>query len=279
MSTNGAAFLTVGHVTSDLIAGSEVPGGSALYSAVQARALGAQTRLLTAATGSWPGRPLVEGVDLHALRTSETTTFEYLSVTPRLARLRAAARPLTPGDLPPGWARSEIALLCPVFAEVEPSFAEALSADVLGIGAQGWMRRLGPGDRVERGPWRDPGRALEQADVVFFSVDDADDADRVAARLGRRVGTVILTRGAEGCSVFLPDRRIDVPAFPALEIDPTGAGDVFAAAYLIAAWEGAAPREAATFAGAAAAFAVEGPGVSGIRGREAIAARRGGVSV
>jgi sugar/nucleoside kinase (ribokinase family) len=43
-------------------------------------------------------------------------------------------------------------------------------------------------------------------------------------------------------------------------VDPTGAGDAFAAAYLIALDEGADPWQAARFAAAAASFVVEAVG-------------------
>jgi sugar/nucleoside kinase (ribokinase family) len=85
---------------------------------------------------------------------------------------------------------------------------------------------------------------------------------------------VVLTRGARGATIFTDASREHVPAAPAREVDPTGAGDVFAAAFLVAIHEGASPREAAELAAAAAACAVEAPGVAGIRGRATIEARR-----
>ena len=58
------------------------------------------------------------------------------------------------------------------------------------------------------------------------------------------------------------------PAFPVREVDPVGAGDVFAAAYLVAYHESRDPVYAATWASCAASFAVEAPGVAGIPTRE-----------
>ena len=48
------------------------------------------------------------------------------------------------------------------------------------------------------------------------------------------------------------------------EVDPTGAGDVFAASFVIGLHQRGDPVWAADFACAAAAFAVESPGLSGI---------------
>jgi len=68
------------------------------------------------------------------------------------------------------------------------------------------------------------------------------------------------------------------PTRPAHEVDPTGAGDVFAAAFLIRLREtaqsptGEDPWEAARFANVVASFSVEGPGVSAIPRREQVEA-------
>ena len=55
-----------------------------------------------------------------------------------------------------------------------------------------------------------------------------------------------------------------MPAWPSQEQEPTGAGDVFAATFLLALQEEKEPLEAAQFAACAASFVVEGPGVTGV---------------
>ena len=66
-------------------------------------------------------------------------------------------------------------------------------------------------------------------------------------------------RGAELCHRGVW-RRID--AFPAAAVDPTGAGDVFAAAFLIRYRETGDPWEATRFAACAASFIVESEGLA-----------------
>lgn len=275
MSTRPPSFLAIGHVTTDLVGGKEVLGGAALYSASQALALGLRVRVLTAARGDWSGHRLLSGTEAHLLESEATTTFDYETVVgKRRGRLTAVARPLGPADLPPEWAESEIAFLCPVFHETSPAFAGILRPRLLGLAPQGWMRRRGPDGAVERAPWTEAESALARASAVFFSEEDAADADGLASSWARHAPLVVLTRGARGATIFTDASREHVPAAPAREVDPTGAGDVFAAAFLVAIHEGASPREAAELAAAAAACAVEAPGVAGIRGRATIEARR-----
>jgi len=55
-------------------------------------------------------------------------------------------------------------------------------------------------------------------------------------------------------------------------VDPTGAGDVFAAAFMIRLIETDDPCQAAQFANTVASFSIEGPGVSGIPMRHQVEA-------
>jgi len=109
---------------------------------------------------------------------------------------------------------------------------------------------------------------LAHATVVLPSGDEArlltgqdDDADACRALLQRGVKIVALKRGAAGSTLFTEDGQIDVPGFPVAEVDPTGAGDCYAAglaAGLLWGWD---LKDAARFANAVGALAVtqQGP--------------------
>ena len=71
---------------------------------------------------------------------------------------------------------------------------------------------------------------------------------------GRKL--VVQKRGASGSRFFTKEGIVDVPSFKAKELDPTGAGDTFDAALLVALIEGKPLEEAGRFANAAGAFAV-----------------------
>jgi sugar/nucleoside kinase (ribokinase family) len=70
------------------------------------------------------------------------------------------------------------------------------------------------------------------------------DVRSAASHLASLGTTVVVTRGAAGATAIEPDgRTVDVAAPLAAVGDPTGAGDLFAAAYLWADLAGAALAE------------------------------------
>ena len=86
--------------------------------------------------------------------------------------------------------------------------------------------------------------------IVANSLDQA--IDTLLTERPERI--VVVTRGAEGCSVYTSGRRIDVAGFPAEEIDPTGAGDCFDAGFITALLQGKTVAEAAQLGNACGAL-------------------------
>jgi 2-dehydro-3-deoxygluconokinase len=78
-----------------------------------------------------------------------------------------------------------------------------------------------------------------RADVVFVGDDEAGtlfgagDARELAGLILRRADQeLVLKRGSGPASVLTLDGEVSAPALPAVVVDPTGAGDAFAAGYL-----------------------------------------------
>jgi len=78
------------------------------------------------------------------------------------------------------------------------------------------------------------------------------------------INIVILTRGAEGSILYWRGKEFIFSAFKTEEKDPTGAGDVFAAAFLVKYYQTDDPIESSRFANCVASFAVEEKGTTGI---------------
>lgn len=249
-----------------------MPGGPSLYSARQALALGASVLLVTNLSPDYPAGALA-GVDLVPSTCGDVPRYvnTYDPEGNRQQRLLATGAPLAPA--PSLFEGADAALLAPAFHELDN--APAPGPTLLGVSLQGVLRDL-DGDRII--PRADPLTAclpmVLPGACCFFSEEDTADPLALAAAIARRGATAILTRGYRGAIRFEPDGTITRrDAYPADVVDPTGAGDAFATAYVIRLAETADPDAAFTFALVAGALAVEKTGLDGIPTRHDIEAR------
>jgi sulfofructose kinase len=115
-----------------------------------------------------------------------------------------------------------------------------------------WVHVDHVGYRAVRGDVRlsvDGGNPIPDLDVsrVDLYAPNHDD--------GRRATITVITRGADGCTAYLGDERLDVPGYPVDDVVSTlGAGDVFHGALLAALARGLDLADALTKANAAAAL-------------------------
>jgi sugar/nucleoside kinase (ribokinase family) len=267
----GVDLLVVGHVTRDEIAGGVRLGGAASYAARAAARLGYETALVTVAP---PDDPLLEPLrhaphlSLHCLPSEVMTTFALAyAAGQRQLWLRRRARPLVPGDIPPEWRRPRVAYVGPIAGECDLAFAQGLGASFLGAGIQGWLRRTSEDGRVEPEQLTETPHAEMPLpfDVAIVSAEDHPDAEAAARRLAR---TVAITRGARGARLIAETECLEIPAAPAREVDPTGAGDVFGVVLTLELAQGKSLAGAGRAAAAAAARVVEGPGLGTLSGSE-----------
>ncbi len=264
-------LLVVGHVTRDEIVGGVRLGGAASYAARAAACLGYETALVTVAP---PDDPLLEPLrrsprlSLHCVPSEVMTTFALgYAAGQRQLWLRRRARPLVPGDVPPEWRQPRVAYIGPVAGECDLPFAHSLGALFLGAGIQGWLRRTGEGGRIEPAPLAETPEAETRPpfDVAIVSEEDHPDAEGAARRLAR---TVAITRGARGARLIAETECLEIPAAPAREVDPTGAGDVFGVVLTLELAQGKPLAVAGRAAAVAAARVVEGPGLGTLSGSD-----------
>jgi len=106
--------------------------------------------------------------------------------------------------------------------------------------------------------------------------DGRDRANMLLSSWSRIVPLVVVTCGASGAVLFR-DGQVpqEFPGYPAHEVDPTGAGDVFAAAFLVKLYRTGDALLAMDFANRVAACSIEQVGVDGIPTSQAVLARFG----
>ncbi len=258
-------YLLIGHVANDVASdGRIVIGGTVTYASVAAKRLGWKPIVVTAATADFQRPSYLDSMDWSILPSSHTTTFknEY-GPHGRTQVIGPVARAIAAADIPTNCRRADVVHLCPIAQELDHSLV-ALFPDSLRVGTpQGWLRRWNADGVVSLGEWRGAEEILPQLDAAVVSIEDIHGNWSLAERWADQIPVLVVTQDKEGCMLFDNGEKRSIPARPACVIDPTGAGDVFAAAFFIRLQETADGVDAACFANVAASMALERLGPAG----------------
>lgn len=237
-------------------------GGQAANFCAWTAALGEHARLVTRIGDDESGRRLVadlesRGVDVRAVWAGEPTGAIAVVIGPdgrrTMATQRGASVGLSPDDLDDSWFRDARLLFVPAYSLFVEPLASATRAAIRVVrDAKGMLAvDLSSAAGLEVfGPSRMAYVLARLAPELLFATEH--EADTLAVPLESLAQVPVLKRGALGCRVF----GRDIPAPEVRALDPTGAGDAFAAAFCVAWLRGAAPVEAAEQAVAAASQSV-----------------------
>jgi sugar/nucleoside kinase (ribokinase family) len=108
--------------------------------------------------------------------------------------------------------------------------------------------------------WAVDAAALRGVGAVAVGEEDLVDQGDLLDRLVAAVPIVAFTHGKRGCEVIVRGKTSRVGVFATSEVDPTGAGDTFAAGFFFGLARGDAPVDAARLGAAAASIVVEARG-------------------
>lgn len=275
-SETSPEFIAIGHASRDLLPdGSWRLGGGVAYAGVTASRLGLRVGVLTSAppdvlSAMHDELPNAAIINVPA---TEATTFENIyDATGRRQFLRARAAALTLDHLPPVWTSAGIILLAPLAQEVDPAFVQAVPRALAAAAPQGWLRRWNAQGAISPGPLDVASELLPHLRALILSRDDLllpdadseqkEQADAIIATWASQVPLVAVTRGADGADLYVDGGPAEsFPGVSAREVDPTGAGDIFAAAFLCWLDRVGDPRAALDFANHVAACSIERMGV------------------
>ncbi len=267
-------YVAVGHVTVDVMPDRERrAGGTVLYSALQAARLGFAATIVTRGAPAEIEAllaPFAAELELIVQPAERTTTLEtHGAGAARRQRVLAWAGPVDLAGLPPG----EILHLAPVAAELTGRADGGWP--FVGLTPQGFARRWDSDGAVIGGCPADAALAMiaGRCDAVVLSEAERADCAALVARALAAGATVAVTAGGGATELIdaagssrLPVRRLAAP------VDDLGAGDVYAAAFFAALYDGEDAPGAARIAHAAAALRVQGTGAAAIAHAEEIQA-------
>ena len=266
-------YLVIGHITKDLLDGSFAVGGTVTYSGLTARNLGRRVGVVTSASPDLDLTAALPGIEVVSVPSSVTTAFQniYYDGT-RQQVIKAVAEKIPAKAIPPQWHHSSIVQLGPLTQELDEEVIHLFKGSLIGVTPQGWMRQWDKEGRVSPVVWAAPEKVLPFAMVLVLGEEDVGGDMGLIQEYVELTEIVVVTAGWKGSTVYHRGQRRYFPAREVIEVDPTGAGDVHAAAYLVRLEETGDPWEAAHFANCVASFSVEQPGVKGIPSRQQVEA-------
>lgn len=174
-------------------------------------------------------------------------------------------------DIPPGAFKADALLVGPVLQDIDLSILAARRSGLLMLDVQGILRYLTSANQVVERMESDVAMAIRHCDILKLNTREAklitstghiDTALKKLYLLGPNL--IIITNASKGAHIYDGARfiHLSTPKLPV--IDPTGAGDTFAAAFLLGYLDSCDPVIAGQFAVTAAALSTRGFGTSAI---------------
>jgi 1D-myo-inositol 3-kinase len=269
-------------------------GGTAAYTSLTAAKLGKKVGVL--ATGGpgvkeeWLRELRAHKIDLGGLvRTEDTLRFEHsYSGEKAIHRIEGSGSVIDFRDVPRAFMKSRCFHFGPLFNDIayKMIYEVAKLGGLLSLDPQGYLRRKrSNGEVVLVDHWPDAAKVLRSVDVLKGSEEEAhaitgeEGLKQMAKALHLRLEEgsdlgpkiVLITRGKRKSALYSHGKFSLIPSIPPDEFrDPTGAGDVYAGAFLMEYVRTGDAESSAYFASAAASLAVEKVGFEGLRGRDSV---------
>lgn len=174
-------------------------------------------------------------------------------------------------DIPLDFFESDAVLIGPLIQEIPPNTLNhlATNSSLSLFDPQGSLRKINGNKAVENIVIKDAKPLLQDIDILKLTGEEAllmansksiEDAPKILSKMGPRIVAVTF---AEKGSIIYEDGELvkRIPAFPTNAIDPTGAGDVYAAGFIYEYLKTKDIVKSGFFASAAASFMVENMGI------------------
>ena len=266
-------FLAIGHVCHDWTPSGNVLGGTTSYASFFAKKMNLRTAILTSFGSDFEFQNRFQNISLHSI-PADTTTF-YKNVYDGAHRqqfLLEKSNNIFTNHIPENFQQPKMVLLGPIANEIDLGVLDVFENSMVAVCPQGWMRRWNSEGKVFHQTMEN-WSVFQKADMVILSEEDLNFQLDLIPKLAKLFNILVVTKGENGADVFSHNNKHTFPSFSTKMIDPTGAGDIFATAFLIRFFETKDISQAANFANAAASFCIEKKGIEGIVSREEILQR------
>ena len=267
-------FLAIGHLSFDvnIVDGGSpsdrIPGGASAYATLVAKKHGISSGILTSVGDDYPVEEILRGIDVRGPKSEHTSSFaNYYDGDNRNQVLIASGSKIFESEIPVGWTQPNILYVGPLLHEVPTDIVNWFKPELSCLVPSGWLRRWGPDGVITHA--RD--LVLSQRkkwDVIVVSEAEIANLSLEQLRLFSEI--ICITRGQLGARIWKGGDCVDIPAVRSAPVDLTGAGDVWASAFVIALNDGMGIEDAGMYASAASAIGIESIGLLGCPSRTEI---------
>ncbi len=264
-------YLIFGHITQDLVEDGTRLGGTAFFSSILARRLGLDVALVTSYDADLDLEAL-DRIQIINQKGQGTTTFKNIyGAADRTQYLVDRAKSLDPSLIPNSYQTAKIVHLAPVAREIDLKVGRKFPNSSLAYSLQGWLRDWDDAGLVHPAPLPETDQDGTLDGTAFLSIEDLGFDRSGLDSIRGLFPDLVLTTGKLGAELYTKNEMQLVPTEPAREVDPTGAGDIFATAFIIArSILGKSLHDSARFANALAGISITRPGTNGIPSVEEI---------
>jgi sugar/nucleoside kinase (ribokinase family) len=204
-------------------------------------------------------------VQIIAKKSANNTRFRNIQTREgRIQYLFQRAENLTAEDIPFQWRSSHIVHLGPVAGEVDPEILQLFPNSMICLTPQGWMRTWDSQGKIYYQTWEDSDKILKQANVACLSLEDVQNDEDIIEDMALNIPVLAVTEGQHGARVYWNGDVRHFKTQEAEEVDVTGAGDIFAAAFFFRYYSTRDPWESARFANNIASTSVQRKGIDSI---------------
>ena len=263
-------YLVIGHLSCDLTPEGPRLGGTVTYAALTGRALGLRVGVVTTWGGEIPLN-ILDGVQVMSERVEHSTTFENIyTLEGRHQIIHNLAPDILYEHIPRAWRNAPIVHIGPIAGEGKSLADGGFSSSMLGLTIQGWLRTWDDVGRVGIGTWPEALQALSKADAAVLSIEDVGGDEEQIEAMANNCRVLAVTEGAAGARLYWNGDLRRFRALQVREVDPTGAGDIFAAAFFWRFSTTHDPWAAARFATQLASYSVTRRGLDSIPTKQEI---------
>lgn len=263
-------YLAIGHTCHDWTSNGYILGGTASYVSLFAQKLENRVGIVTSYGSDFEFTETFKKISIQNIPSEKTTVFKNIYLpTGREQHLLSRASIITAKDIPTDWQSPKMVHIGPIANEVDFSVIDLFDKSIVCICPQGWMRRWNENGKIFYKMIKD-WEKLKRADLLILSQEDLGNQLDLIPHLANLFKVLVVTQDIEGADVFFNGKKFHYPSYPTQLVDATGAGDIFAAGFLVKYAETLDITDSTAYAHCAASFCIEGIGTRNLPNKKTL---------